>query len=95
MLRPFRPRPYDPDREDKRTDAQKRATDRNFMIFKLRGLWSQAGMLMEPYRTAARVAIDADLQERGALTQREHERAQREKRWKRTSRAADDDDIPF
>lgn len=77
----FKPRPYDPDREDKQTDAQRAATYRNFGIFKLRGLWANAALLQEPYRTAARVAIDADLVKRGALDQLQHERAVREKRY--------------
>ena len=92
----FKVRPYDPDRVSKQTDAQRRATHRNFGIFRLRGLWYSAALLMEPYRTVARVAIDADLKERGALTQREHERAEREKRWKRIQPPTDDDDdLPF
>nr|WP_047169713.1 hypothetical protein [Sphingomonas sp. Y57] len=100
MARPFKPRPYDPDREDTRSDAQRAATDRNFMIFKLRGLWSQAGMLMEPTRTAVRALIDVDLRERGALPQAEHEREERRKRDARRAKLAaqpDDefDDIPF
>lgn len=99
MIRSFKPRPYDPDREDTRTDAQRAATDRNFMIFKLRGLWSQAGMLMEPQKSAVRALIDVDLRERGALPQRDHERADRLKRAARhekmTGVADDDFDIPF
>ena len=93
-MRPFKLKPYDAQRQEQ-TDAQRAATERNFAIFKIRGLWANAAMLMEPYRTAARVAIDADLRERGALTQREQEKAEREKRWKRIKPPIDDDDLPF
>lgn len=95
----FKVRPYDPDREDVQSELQRAATHRNFGIFRLRGMWSQASMLQEPYRTAARVAIDADLRERGALPQREHERAERAKRPAKLAKSPPDpaaeDDIPF
>lgn len=85
MARAFRPKPFDAERAD-RTAAQRAATDRNFAIFKLRGLWSQAGMLAEPYRTGARAAIDADLIARGALPQEQHERDQIIKRREAATR---------
>lgn len=85
-VKPFRPRAYDPDRPDTRTDAQRAATDRNFMVFKLRGLWAQAGMLSEPYRTGARASIDADLIARGCLPQEQHERQQMRKRHEANAR---------
>ena len=84
----FKLRPYDPDRIGKQTDAQRAATMRNFHIFKLRGLWSQAGMLDEPQRSTVRALIDFDLVKRGALSQADHERerhrklhAKREREW--------------
>lgn len=96
----FQPRPYDPDRADKQTDAQKAATNRNFGIFKLRGLWSQAGMLAEPYRTGVRAPIDADLIARGALPQAKHgvetSRKRIAKRRRQAAKAPPtEDDIPF
>lgn len=69
----FKIRPYDRNRENKQTTAQRAATEKNFRIFRLRGLWSQAGLLAEPYATAARVAIDADLRERGAEPERQRQ----------------------
>lgn len=87
----FRPRPYDPDRKDKRTDAQKAASRRNFGIFQLRGLWALAGMLREPYRSTVRVLIDADLIARGAAGESERQAEHRNKLW----RGISDVDTPF
>jgi hypothetical protein len=95
----FKPRPYDPNREDKQTPAQRSATARNFAIFRLRGLWQQASMLSEPHRTTARIAIDLDLIGRGALPQLEHEYAAVMKRVIKRQKAGaphdPEDDIPF
>jgi len=100
VARGFQPRPYDPNREDRQTDAQKAATARNFCIFKLRGLWSQAAMLDEPYRSGVRALIDADLIARGVLPQAKHEveasRKRIAKRARQTAKLlATEDDIPF
>ena len=67
--KPFRPRRVDPGQpwpKDKRTDAQKAASQRNFGIFQLRGLWALAGMLREPWRHLVRDLIDEDIRARGA-----------------------------
>lgn len=85
----FRPRPYDPEREDPRTPAQREATMRNFEVFKLRGLWSQSSMLREPFRSGVRALIDADLLGRGALAQADQQAAQRAKRLKKRQREGD------
>lgn len=95
----FKPRGYDPDRPNRQTDAQKAATQRNFSIFQLRGLWMQAFMLNEPMRTTVRHLIDIDLIGRGALPQAEHERARDAKHMaayaKRNGLTDDDLDLPF
>lgn len=70
----FKPRPYDPDRVDTRTQAQRDATDRNFGIFKLRGLHAQMGLLTGPRRELARMLVDQELIERGALSMADAER---------------------
>lgn len=85
----FRPRPYDPDRASPGTPAQRAARMRNFEIFKLRGLWCQAGMLDEPIRTAVRALIDLNLVTRGARPQREHERISNAKRARKSARQRD------
>lgn len=82
----FKPRPYDPDRPNKQTSAQRAATDRNFAIFKLHGLWAQAGMLNEPIRSTVRALIDADLKDRGAKTRTERDRELVAKALKRRQR---------
>lgn len=72
--KPFNPRTYVPGQpwpEDKRTDAQKAAQQRNFGIFQLRGLWALAGMLREPWRHLVRDLIDEDLRSRGARPEKE------------------------
>lgn len=62
----FRPRPYDPDREDNRTPSQKAASDRNFRIFKLRGLHAQCTLLTGRRREAAQRLVDQELAAIGA-----------------------------
>lgn len=88
----FKPRLYDPARADKRSDAQRAANNRNFAIFRLRGLWAQAGLLAEPYRTGARAAIDADLIARGALPQEAHEREKIAKRLEANAKRQREED---
>lgn len=83
LRKPFTVRPYDPDREDNRTEKQKKATQRNFRVFRLRSLWALAYVLTEPTRPMVQALIDFELQKFGALPQREHEQAQRAKRLKR------------
>lgn len=88
----FRTRPYVPGREDKRTPAQKAATERNFRIFRLRSLWALAFILTEPRRYAVQTLIDDELRSMGARTQREHEAALRAK-WDKID--VDEEDLPF
>ncbi len=102
LRRPFAPRPYDPEREDKRTDAQKAATERNFRVFRLRSLWALSYVLSEPVRSTVQALIDFELTKIGALPQREHEAEQRRKYRSRNARLRqappdpiEDDDLPF
>lgn len=90
----FKPRPYDPNRIERRTPAQIAAANRNFEIFKLRGLWAQAAMLSEPFRSTVRALIDADLRARGALSQPDHQRAAMKKRMKKRANPLRDDIDP-
>ena len=92
----FKPPPYDPDRPNKQTDAQKAATQRNFGIFGLRGLHANCGMLREPYRSTVRALIDADLVSRGA----ESETARQNQRRAKTAAyfadlSNESDEVPF
>lgn len=58
------------------TPAQTAARERNFKIFRLRGLWEQTWLLTGDNRDRARAAIDAELSVLGAITQTEnHKRA--------------------
>lgn len=90
--RPFKPRQFVPGQpwpEDKRTQAQKDAQQRNFAIFQLRGLWSLAGMLREPWRHLVRDLIDEDIRARGAEPQKvraERERAEMEEYFRLTQK---------
>ncbi len=90
----FQPRRFVPGQpwpEDKRTEAQKQAGNRNFGIFKLRGLWSLCGIMREPWRTHARNSIDADLIQRGA----EAESVRDERRRKEWLADVPETEIPF
>lgn len=91
----FRPRkpplPGQPWPEDKRTEAQKKASERNFGIFQLRGLWTLCGMLREPMRSQARAAVDADLTARGAESQSARDQ-RRQREWLAD---IDETDLPF
>lgn len=92
----FRVRPYDPDRESKHTPAQRKATQRNFLVFRLRSLHALAYVVRDAGRRAGiHALIDAELVSLGALPQHEHQRAQREKRLKRYPQPDEDLDLPF
>ncbi len=103
LRRPFQPRPWDPDREDNRTEKQKAATERNFRVFRMRSLWALVYILPEPTRSTVQNLIDFELRQIGALPQREHESEQRRKRLARLHRERqrnataeiEEDDIPF
>ena len=83
----FKRRPYDPNKPDTRTPAQKAAGDRNFAIFKLRGLWSFSYLLTGKRRSVMQRLVDAELKALGAEPETvRHERAKREceaqmRRW--------------
>lgn len=65
----FKPRPYDPNWKDNRTQAQKASAMRNFRIFQLRGLHAQVGLLTGKRREAARRLVDQELRAMGAETE--------------------------
>lgn len=48
------------------TEAQKNARWRNHLVWRLRGLWWNVGLLTGERRDAARAAIDAELEAMGA-----------------------------
>jgi hypothetical protein len=83
----FKPRPYDPDREDKRTPAQKDAAIRNFRIFKLHGLHSQMRMLTGPRRDLALALVDQELLAMGARTVDEANDARKVKLWRKLAKS--------
>jgi hypothetical protein len=62
----FQPRPYDPNRKDTRTPAQKAANQRNFRIFQLRGLASFRFLLTGARRDALLRLVDQELRTIGA-----------------------------
>lgn len=76
----FRPRPYDPDRKDSRTPAQKAATERNFRIFQLHGLHAQVRLLTGKRRERAQQLVDDELRAMGARTVTELA-AERRRKW--------------
>lgn len=76
----FKPRPYDPYREDHRTPAQKAASDRNFRIFKLRGLHAQMSLLTGKRREQAQKLVDQELAAMGAQSETERQ-AERRAKW--------------
>lgn len=65
----FKPRQYDPNRADTRTKAQIDASERNFRIFKLRGLHAQCFMLTGKRREQAQAIVDMELKAPGAESQ--------------------------
>ena len=91
----FKARPYDPNREDNRTAAQKAAGNRNWRIFKLRGLYHQMWLLTEERRAAAQAAADAELVALGAEPETTRiERIQRERERYENFRNALIGDLP-
>lgn len=86
----FKWRPYDPDRPNTRTPAQNAATDRNFHIFRLRGLYTQMSLLTGKRREAGQRLVDHELAAMGAATDQQHREANFAKWAKRNG-----DDIPF
>ncbi len=77
----FRQRPYDPNREyTPRTLAQINAGNRNFRIFRLRGLSAQAYILTGWRRKLAEWAIDRELALLGAETEAKR-RLKRKEGW--------------
>ena len=76
----FRPRPYDPDRVDTRTEAQKKAGERNFRIFRLRGLYAQMWLLTGWRRKVAWWLVNRELAAFGAKTESQH-RAEIMAKW--------------
>lgn len=85
MSKPFRIRPYDPNRPRRpRTEAQERATMRNFTIARLRGLWFLVHPVSEPGRSQIRAILDHELLTYGAEPQTarmERSRAELEARY--------------
>lgn len=75
----FKPRPYDPNRKDGRTPAQKAASDRNFRIFLLPGLYAQVGLLTGKRREQARKLVDQELAAMGATPETQRIEARRAK----------------
>lgn len=63
----FTPRRYDPSRPSKpATERQKATRNRNWRIFKLRGLYCSVGWLTGERRAMAKAAIDLELELLGA-----------------------------
>jgi hypothetical protein len=73
----FKPRPYDPDRRDYRTAAQKAACERNFRIFKLRGHYAQSYLLTGWRRKVVHFLIDLELRRLGAESETKRAAARR------------------
>lgn len=84
----FKPRPYDPDRKDTRTPAQKAAQMRNFRVFQLRGLHAQVRLLTGKRRERAMALVDQELKAMGALTMRDHDEKMRRERFDKLRKAA-------
>lgn len=82
----FRPRPYDPHREDRQTDAQKIATQRNFRVFRLHGLHSQISLLTGPRRDLAQMLVDQELVAMGAATTEEVQRKRVQKAMRKAKK---------
>jgi hypothetical protein len=74
----FQPRPYDPNRKDTRTPAQRTANERNFRIFQLRGLASFRFLLTGKRRDALLRLVDQELKEIGAEPETVRAKRQRE-----------------
>lgn len=92
----MRLKPYDAPRQ-KRTRAQDAATDRNFRIFRLRGLYYELGMFTGWRRRIARWMLDREFTAMGALTMAQHwkkQGAEMRARWSREDEKAFDE-VPF
>lgn len=75
----FKIKPYDPNREYRKpTPAQQKAQQRNFYIFRLRGLHSQMWLLTGWRRKLGQFLVDLELRRLGAESQTE-----RCNKWKR------------
>ena len=83
----FKPRPYDPDRPDNRTPAQKAAAMRNFRVFQLRGLHAQVRLLTGKRRERAMALVDDELKAMGALGMAEHAASRNDKLLAKLARA--------
>ena len=66
-MKRFQPRPYDPNRKDKRTPAQKAASNRNFRIFQLRGEIAAFDAQLASWLATARGRFAAWIAERDRL----------------------------
>jgi len=73
----FKSRPYDPQRADKRSPAQRAANNRSFQIFQLRGLWALCGRVSEPRRSLIRQLIDDDIRALGAEPEGDRQKERR------------------
>lgn len=76
MLRPHK---ANPGKAGKSSPAQAAARERNFRIFKLRGLHAQMRMLTGEHLTEARACVDLELIALGAKTMAEAEADRRAK----------------
>ena len=91
------PRFYDPARPAGKspTEKQRAARDRNWRIFKIRGLYYQSMLLTGAHRIAALAAVDGQLRELGAEPETERrDRLRREAQTYEKFRAALVGDLP-
>jgi len=95
-MMPFKQKPHHLPRAAQ-TEAQRRATEQNFRIMRLRGLWCLAYILTPARREAVQAIIDGDLRDLGAEAHRDRvsrHRAQQDAGWAAED-APDDLDNPF
>lgn len=78
----FKHRPYDPERRDYRTAAQRAASNRNFLIFRLRGHYAQSYLLTGWRRKAVHFLIDLELRRLGAESETKRH-AERRAQWEK------------
>lgn len=64
-------------RDGRPSAKQRAARERNWRVFKLRGLQSQLGLLTGPRRVLASALIDRELEAIGAKPRAQHEAEQR------------------
>lgn len=98
-MMPFKQKPHHLPRAVQ-TEAQRKATERNFLVMRLRGLWCLAYILTKDRREAVQAIIDGDLRDLGAEPQGvrvARERAELEARLAKDDRAETPDDLdkPF